>query len=719
MSRPLTLEQALLSRADNLLSEFSDLYEQRLLVLEACASRFGGFDIDEYWKEFKIAVNNGEAVKSVAENLSVELAKTDIPVPLAISSLAREPISISEKKQHGAFYTDFRLAQFVAEDCRYYLKQDSKIADIAAGSGMLLAAVAAQYFDLFPKDYDQWISKHVYAFDLSENALRGARIAIASCASSVKAIKKMYGNWAACDSLLSERVPEHGFDIVVGNPPWGRVKLSLHSFINETNSDHHVYGTQYGVFDKEQFITKKQDTLAYSRILKEKYSLLGSAEPDMYMAFLQKAISVLKTGGHLSYIVPAGLIRSLGTKSLRQFLIGCSEELKYYLLDNKANFFEIDTRFKFVIVSLEKAHPNMAECAEFKFEICTGDKTGVYGTEEIRFGIEELKQIRPDLTVPECRGKSEKDLFVKLYKNRLSWKDEWNVDIAREIDMTNDRSKFHERQSNADIPVIEGRMIQQFRFGAKAYVSGSGRSAKWIPNVGTIRPQFYISREILNEQLHNRIGTLRAGYCDITGQTNERAMTSAVIPSGVVCGNKVPTIIFPGADGEKRLYFFVGVTNSFVFDWILRRVLSTTVNYFLLFSLPMPSIDLSCQQAKRIISLTKQLSDMGPEFYTGDMMGTLRAELDVEVAKAYGLDFDDLELIMKDFPLLDRHQPPIKGEVRSTYSRDLLLSVAEKSFQRTERYYAKRADIGEKMNAKAYIPTEMIGLSKGGTKWIK
>lgn len=194
MSRPLTLEQSLLNEADRLLTDFSLLYERRLQVLEACASRTGGFDIDEYWKEFKIDVTDGEAVKSAAETLSTVLAETDIPASLAISSLAREPISVSEKKQHGAFYTDFRLAQFVAEDCQHYLEQNSRIADIAAGSGILLAAVAAQYFDMFPENYNQWISRCVYAFDLSENALRGARIAVAALSSSVKAIKKMCEN---------------------------------------------------------------------------------------------------------------------------------------------------------------------------------------------------------------------------------------------------------------------------------------------------------------------------------------------------------------------------------------------------------------------------------------------------------------------------------------------------------------------------------------------
>lgn len=716
MSRPLTLEQSLLNKANQVLTDFSPLYERRLQVLEACASKTGGFDVNKYWKEFEIDVTDSETVKSVAETLSVVLTETNIPISLAISSLARESISISEKKQHGAFYTDFRLAQFIAEDCQRYLERDSKIADIAAGSGILLAAVAERYFDIFPENYNQWISTHVYAFDLSKDALRGARIAVAAHSSSVKAIKKMCESWRVCDSLLSEHFPENYFDIVVGNPPWGRVKLSLHSFVNGTESNYHVYGTQYGDFDKDQFIAKKQDALSYSKLLKELYPLLGEAEPDMYMAFLQKAISVLKAGGHLSYIIPAGLIRSLGTKSLRKFLIGCSEDLKYYLLDNRANFFEIDTRFKFVVVSQKKAVPETVGCTEFGFEICTGDKSGIHGSEEIRFNTEELEKIRLDLTVPECRDKSEKALFVKIYKNGRLWRDEWHADIAREVDMTNNKPNFHKKLSEADIPVIEGRMIQQFRFGAKAYVSGSGRSAKWVPNVATVKPQFYMSRETFSEQLLNRIDTIRAGYCDIAGQTNERSMMTAVIPPGVVCGNKVPTIIFPGDDGENRLYFFVGVTNSFVFDWILRRVLSTTVNYFLLFSLPMPNIDLSSERAKRIILLTRRLSCMGAEYYTGDEMEKLRVELEVEVSMAYGLDFEDLELIMRDFPLLDRLQPAICGESRSTYSRDLLLSAAEERLKKTDRYYTERVDMGTKQNAKAFIPTEMAELTRGGTK---
>ena len=715
MSRPLTLEQSLLSEADELLTRFSSHYKQRLLVLEACAAKYGGLDIEEYWSSFQIDVGDIDSVKTAADGLNFILSSVEISVSLALSSLAREPISLSEKKRHGAFYTDFRLAQFIAEDCCSHLKRNSKIADIAAGSGILLAALAEKYYMLYPENYDRWISECVFAYDLSADALRGARIALMVHASSVAAIEKMCKRWLTCDSLLIKDKQFPRFDIVVGNPPWGKVKLSLHSFVNKVNDAYHVYGSQYGDFNKEKFLDEKQATLDYGKKLKELYSLLGDTEPDLYMAFLQKAISVLTPGGHLSYLVPAGLIRSLGAEPLRRFLLKCSDKLKYYLFDNKSKFFEIDTRFKFIVISQRKAHSKLPECNDFQFEICSGDKENISKSEEITFVVEELEKIRPDLTIPECRNEAEKDLFCRIYNNGRLWKDAWIADVMREVDMTNNRTDFHAKTSACDIPVIEGRMVQQFRFGAKSYVSGSGRSAKWVPNVGTVKAQFYISPNRISKQLFRRIDSFRAGFCDIAGQTNERAMMTAIIPPGVVCGNKVPTIIFPKDDDNSQLYFFIGVSNSFVFDWVLRRVLSTTVNYFLLFSLPMPDIDLNSAQAKKIISLAKELSNMGAEYYTDARMGVLRAELDLAVVESYGLGFSDLKLIMKDFPLLDRKQPTIKNERRSTYTRDLLLSISEKEFGIETQDYAKRAKLAEEKGAKAYIPTEMVELMKGGS----
>ena len=88
-------------------------------------------------------------------------------------------------------------------------------------------------------------------------------------------------------------------------------------------------------------------------------------------------------------------------------------------------------------------------------------------------------------------------------------------------------------------------------------------------------------------------------------------------------------------------------------------------------------------------------------------MPELRAEIDLCVSTVYGLSFADLELIMKDFPLLDRAQPALNNESKSTITRDLFLSKAEKHYGEKKLHYTARYKKAIEAGAKAYIPTEM------------
>ena len=129
----------------------------------------------------------------------------------------------------------------------------------------------------------------------------------------------------------------------------------------------------------------------------------------------------------------------------------------------------------------------------------------------------------------------------------------------------------------------------------------------------------------------------------------------------------------------------------------------------------MPPISEDSDLAKKIIQNTKQLSVMNGDYYTSSRMAELRSDIDVYVAEAYGLGTKDVELIMKDFPLLDRKQPHISAEKRSTVTRDLVLSKCELHFDGQLGNYNTRYEKAKAKNALAYIPTEMTELStKGG-----
>lgn len=713
MSRQHTFEQKLLAEANDIIESLSKSHQDRLALLEAVAAHKSGADVKFYRHALGFAEGDSE-IQNI-EKIESLIVKSGVPFEMAISSLAQEPLTIEDQKKHGVFYTDFRLASLVAEDCNDRLDEKSTVADLAAGTGILLVGVAKKYQTKYPQRFNKWISNSLFAYDMAPLALRGAAAAILSLTNDINAISEMFCNWKCCDSLLDKDIEEKSFDIVVGNPPWGKIKLSRHNFLMR-NGDHRTYGSEYEEYDQTDFEQQKEELLIYSREIKRKFELMGTAEPDMYLAFMQRAVQAIGRLGHVSFLIPAGLIRSQGTKILREYLIHNSSHLEIHLLDNHANFFSIDSRFKFVLLSFDKAENKEASADSFNFSICNCQENKIFKGEKISFNVHELQKIRPDITIPEVRNIREADLFFAICQHGISWGPVdgiWQADVAREVDMTNDRKKFITEYEKDAIPVIEGRMVQQHRFGTKTYVSGRGRSAVWIPCSQEWKPQFYCRRNQLKD-IHKRIENKRAGYCDIAGQTNERAMMSAIVPENVVCGNKVPTVIFPKDTSGQLIYLWVGITNSFIFDWMIRRIISTTVNYFLMFSVPMPSIDIESETAKRIVMLTKKLSWMQKEFYYDDSMAMTRAEIDVLIAEAYGLSTNDMELILEDFPLLDRRQPPINGESRSTVTRDLILSKCEEVFDGGPGYYSGRYEAAKKVNAKAYIPTEMTKLSIEG-----
>lgn len=212
---------------------------------------------------------------------------------------------------------------------------------------------------------------------------------------------------------------------------------------------------------------------------------------------------------------------------------------------------------------------------EFLFSMPTAASKNVTKGNPVCFSISQLEAARPDLTIPEVGSEEEKNLFFKVCENGQSWgqvDNVWFADISREVDMTNNRKHFVDSSQSNAIPVVEGRMVQQHRFGTKTYISGSGRSAKWAPCSSGGKSQFYYPLGKMSDALFKRTCTTRAGYCDIAGQTNERAMMSAVIPPNVVCGNKVPTMLFPNDASGDLIYLWIGITNSFVFDWMIRRI---------------------------------------------------------------------------------------------------------------------------------------------------
>lgn len=150
------------------------------------------------------------------------------------------------------------------------------------------------------------------------------------------------------DSLLGEiSRSKKKFDIIIGNPPWGKVKFTRHMYMKACEKDH-IYGSEFEDFEVNNYKKTKDILSEYANKIRCQYKLIDGGELDLYMPFFELAMKKLSSSGKSVILVPAGLIRAQGTEKLRKYLFSKFGNVKITVFDNRDRYFAIDTRFKFL-----------------------------------------------------------------------------------------------------------------------------------------------------------------------------------------------------------------------------------------------------------------------------------------------------------------------------------------------------------------------------------
>ena len=665
----------------------TDAVNAKPRILEGAAALIGGFDL----KSFDLFVCNGNPQTSLEADATIDLARplakavasTSIHPSLALAALGDADFTHIQRRRQGHFLTDSALALELATSVRDPLVRAQSVLDPACGAGTLLvAATLTATQDIQARAH--FIGHAVWGVDCNPQAIRVTRAALASLTSDLCAVNRLSQHLLVADSLSAgwewwNSLLPGGYDVVVGNPPWEKLKITRHE--HALNSGHRrLYGEEYvsvGLDDATLRVDRKA-ALTYQRQIAASFEHQGQGEADLYKMFVELGAQLTSPSGTLALLIPAGFIRNSGTSHLRKWLFS-NFESEILVMDNRHRYFEIDSRFKFLRLVARRE-----ESRNHKIEFTTVNSLKAEQSELISSTYDELRSLDQNITLPELRSRRDWDLFLRLSLSFKQFEDNaagWQPRFYREVDMTNERSKFLDAVTlDEGLAVVEGRMVHQHCVAAKRYVRGRGRGAKWQvqqPFGATLAPQWRIRATGLPSDLERRISHQRAGFCDVTGQTNERTVLAAVIPPGVVCGNKVPTIDFLF---EEQTYAWVGIANCFVFDWLVRRGITTTLNFFIMRNMPIPKWNENDPRLQRIANLSKLLSDSETLTAIDDTdkglwrRAKVRAEIEVLCAQLYGISVEDLDQMLLDFPQVDREQPPIAGETASTVTRDLIVS---------------------------------------------
>lgn len=473
-----------------------------------------------------------------------------------------------------------------------------------------------------------------------------------------------------------------GFDVIVTNPPWSKLRPLRHEFFEHIDSSVRLLqGNALGSYLKlhmneliqgswEQYV---QRTMALSSKLRrsDEYVVNSGAygDPDLYKFFLERSIALLAPEGTAALLLPSGVLRAQGSGPLRRLMRkeGDITEIVEYI--NRKKIFDIHSMYRFATVLFKKGGRGGRTLARFA------------ETEPSSSSIERGIYLEPDFLelvggvdalIPEVRSNIEQKLLARLYRENPVAVGGARYSFKRELDMTNDAAHFIQARDahlqgfhpNDDgrwishysrdvlLPVYEGRMVHQYDCVAKEYRSGDGRSAKWEtppPGKGTVSPHFFVTEQYALSR--NWTPIERVGYCEISGHANERTVMAALIPAYAICGNKVPVLRTQVGEDPK---VWLAFANSLVIDWMIRRWVSTTINQFYWNNIPFPN-NLNVVDRAFIIAAAEQLSAPNTEQHTPAIWlgrrGQLRAAIDAVIMNTYKISPTERHMILADFPI--------------------------------------------------------------------
>lgn len=510
-----------------------------------------------------------------------------------------------------------------------------------------------------------------------------------------------------------------GFDVVVGNPPWERVKLQEKEFFAARVP---AIAAASNKAARERLITAlaedepalfaafqdaKRRAEGESHILRSsgRYPLCGRGDVNTYAVFAEAMRTIIQGRGRVGVIVPTGIATDDTTKHFFRDLVEKRALVFLYSFENEEFVFpQVHHDTKFCLLTL--VGKPYADDPQFVF---FARQVADLSDEWRRFTLsaEDVQRVNPNTgTCPTFRSRRDAEITKRIYEkvsplvhDGHEHGNPWGVRFARMFDMANDSGLFHEAASDDRWPLYEGKMFWQFdhRFGTYEGQTEAQSNQGKLPEVSdqnhrnpgyAVRPNYWISTDAVQTEIAaKQLGSWLIACRKIAPTTNARTMVFAALPAAAV-GDSAQVVSMPGASPLERLAL-IACMNSFAADYVCRQKMSgKNLNFFVLKQVAIPSPSMLRESptwapgepylgflAARAMELSYTAHDLdairedepgcaGPFRWDLSRRAVIRAELDAAIFHLYGLGRVDVDHIMSTFPVAEAYEVAEHGEFR-------------------------------------------------------
>lgn len=423
-----------------------------------------------------------------------------------------------------------------------------------------------------------------------------------------------------------------GFDVMLGNPPWERVKLQEKEWFAERRpaiADAANAAKRKQLIERlaeddpmlyAAFVTDARQAEGESHVLRQSglYPLCGRGDINLYAVFAERLRLSISGSGRVGAVIPSGLATDDTTKMFFGDLMRRQSLVSFFEFENEGFFRGAGQghMVRFALTTMTYARPSGA-AADFLFQA----KTMAELADPMRhftLSADDIDLINPNThTCPIFRTQRDALITKGIYSRvPVLWLETdaqggpWRVEFSRMFDMANDSYLFFksaqlvaqgaELSGNAFtntsehfLPLYEAKMVQLYNHRHGDFADAGGERAHILPTVppDRWRNPTYLTKPfywVPGAEVTARLRELPSrgwllGWRDVTdARASARTVIASVIPRAGV--NDKFLLLFSSNPNLPLLYANLA---AFCFDYAARqKVAGLALKYFTMRQLP-------------------------------------------------------------------------------------------------------------------------------------
>lgn len=441
-----------------------------------------------------------------------------------------------------------------------------------------------------------------------------------------------------------------GFDVVLSNPPWEKIKLQEKEFFEGRDEKiYHAKNTSErgklilslqnenpGLWQEYLEALRKAENISIFIRNSGRYTLTGHGDINTFSIFSECAFTILNKKGRFGLIVPTGIVTDDANKEFFGHLLESEKIVSVLDFQNTNSLFpNVDRNQKFTLLTVrryslrERSHtPIYSFGLRSVHDLENPDQV-------FSMSKQDIIKINPNTkTLPAFKSSRDAVIIKHIYLNcPIFYDDEheehnsWRFSFQRMFDMSGDSKLFRTEEQIRNLNfqevayvnlktnqiyfrLFEGKMFQQFDHRFSSAIQGTtGQKLRGTSVYTTVEqhkdpnyyvlPRYWISLDDIRKK--NQSQNWFIGFRRVAGSvSNIRTATFSILPLG---GFSDSVFLINPSEDKVRSGYLVANFNSFVLDYILRNKLTgMNLNYYIIKQLPVIPLKWYSASARRFLA---------------------------------------------------------------------------------------------------------------------